>query len=59
MENPRCYLCGKFISTDPKTIGIEWDVRLIWCGGAVPEPSHDEFWHLRCLERDNDENKSE
>lgn len=55
-EYPRCEYCGKFISTNKETLGKFWDVKLIWSGGVVPEPSHDIFWHIECKKNKDFEN---
>lgn len=49
-HQPKCEFCGKFIATEENTLGKTWDVKLVWQGGAVPEPSHDVFWHIECKE---------
>ena len=48
---PRCEYCGKFIATDKNELGKTWDVKLIWCGSPIPEPSHDVFWHVNCANK--------
>ncbi len=45
---PKCEYCGKFISIDPIKHKKTWDMKLIWTGGVLPEPSHDIFWHIDC-----------
>lgn len=52
---PRCEICGKFIELDPETRGVEWDGRLVWTGYHTPEPSHDEFWHIECANKEVEE----
>lgn len=48
MTQPQCYYCGKFLAVNPETMGTEWDVRSIYTYYPTPEPSHDEFWHIKC-----------
>lgn len=50
MDRPRCEYCGKFISDEDLGNSEKVDGRLVWSGGYVPEPSHDEFWHIECKE---------
>lgn len=51
------FSCGKFVSTNPATRGKNWDGKLIWTGGPVPEPSHDVFWHIKCESKDIEKRK--
>jgi len=56
-DRPRCEYCGRYVSTNPATMGQDWDGKLIWTGGVVPEPSHDVFWHLKCESKDIEKRK--
>ena len=58
-NQPKCYYCGKFISINPETISKEWDCKLIWTGGAIPEPSHEEFWHIDCYKETHQKEPSD
>jgi hypothetical protein len=55
-DRPRCEFCGKFLSDKDLDSHYEGsrdviDGRLVWSGGPVPEPSHDEWWHVKCKDK--------
>ncbi len=39
-DQPRCHYCGRFFGAND-----EIESKLVWEGGAVPEPSHEVYWH--------------
>ena len=41
----KCVYCGRFIGKGDKVSSA-----LVWTGGAVKEPSHEEWWHDKCAE---------
>ena len=50
MSQPKCIHCGKFMQIDPTGFNKTWYGALVWDGGYVPEPSHEEYWHIDCAE---------
>lgn len=45
VRNRSCLECNRLRAARADE---DFKSRLVWAGGPVPEPSHDEFWHETC-----------